>query len=95
MHWLFSHSEFTPHRVSQSPQRFSFHSMSTQPLPQSSVPGGHWQKPSTQLPSQQPKPLLHASPRYPQHESPSQLPLQHSCAVLHVQYDPAERQDLP
>jgi hypothetical protein len=41
MHWLFSHREFTPHCVLQSPQWFSFHSMSTHPLPQSSVPDGH------------------------------------------------------
>src|SRR5687767_13796357 len=47
-----------------------------------------------QLPAQQPKPLLQASPRYPQHESPSQLPLQQSSAVLHVQYEPAARQEL-
>jgi hypothetical protein len=95
MHSLFSHSEFTPHCVVQSPQLFSFHSTSTQPLPQSSVPTGHWQYPSMQEPAQQPKPFSQESPRYPQHESPSQLPLQHSSAVLHVQYDPAERQDLP
>jgi hypothetical protein len=42
MHSLFSQSEFVPHWVSQSPQAFSFHSMSMQPLPlQSSVPAGH------------------------------------------------------
>jgi hypothetical protein len=43
MHVLLSHSESTPHCVLQSPQRFAFHSMSTQPLPQSSVPDGHAQ----------------------------------------------------
>ena len=78
MHWLFSHSELSPHCVLQSPQAFSFHSMSTHPLPQSSVPCGHWQEPLMQSPSQQPKPFLHASPKNPQHESPSHRPLQHS-----------------
>jgi hypothetical protein len=93
MHWPFSHSEFVPHCVSQSPHRFSFHSMSTHPLPQSRVPGGHWQVPSMQLPEQQPCPYGQASPRNPQHESPSQLPLQHSSAILRVQNDPAGRHD--
>jgi hypothetical protein len=55
MHSLFSHSEFTPHCVSQSPQAFSLYSMSTQMVPpQADVPGGHWQLPSMQLPEQQP-----------------------------------------
>ena len=95
MHWLFSQSAFTPHRVVQSPQAFSFHSMSTQPLPQSSVPGGHWQVPLMQLPEQQPWPSGQESPRKPQHESPSQEPLQHSSAMSHVQYVPAGRHDGP
>src|SRR5688572_10179525 len=92
MHSLFSHSESTPHCVSQSPHAFSFHSMSTQPSPpQSSVPGGHWHVPLMQLPEQQPWPSGQASPRKPQHEPPSQAPLQHSSAISHVQYVPAER----
>ena len=48
-----------------------------------------------QLPAQHPKPLLQASPRNPQHESPSQLPLQQSLALLQVQYAPAGRHTLP
>ena len=91
MHWLISHSELTPHFVLQSPQAFSFHSMSTQPLPQSSVPGGHWQVPLMQLPLQQPWPFGQLSPKKPQHESPSQAPLQHSSAMSRVQNVPAER----
>jgi hypothetical protein len=71
--------------MSHTPQRFSLYSMSTQPSPQSSVPGGHWHVPSMQLPEQQPNPFGHASPRKPQHESPSQRPLQHSSAMLRVQ----------
>jgi hypothetical protein len=47
-----------------------------------------------QLPAQQPNPFRQASPRNPQHESPSQRPLQQSDALLHVQYDPADRQEL-
>ena len=86
MHSPISQSEFAPQRVLQSPQAFSFHSMSMQlSVPQSSVPRGHWQVPLTQSPLQQPKPFGHASPRKPQHESPSQLPLQHSSAILRVQ----------
>ena len=41
MHEPFSQSAFVPHCVAQAPQWFSFHSMSTHPLPQSSVPDGH------------------------------------------------------
>jgi hypothetical protein len=93
MHSPFSHSEFTPHCVSQSPHRSSFHSISTHPLPQSRVPGGHWQVRLMQLPAQQPCPYGQGSPRNPQHESPSQLPLQHSSAMSHVQNDPAGRHD--
>jgi hypothetical protein len=54
MHSPSSHSEFVPHCVSQSPQAFSFHKMPTHPLPQSRVPGPHWQVPSMQLPEQHP-----------------------------------------
>ena len=87
MHWLSSQSEFVPHRMLQPPQAFSFHSMSVQrPVPpQSIVPAGHWQVPLMQSPLQQPWPFGHESPRNPQHESPSQLPLQHSSAMLRVQ----------
>ena len=48
-----------------------------------------------QLPEQQPKPFGQESPRNPQQESPSQAPLQHSSAMLHVQKVPAGRQELP
>jgi hypothetical protein len=96
MHALFSQSEFVPQRVLQSPQAFSFHSMSMQLLvPQSSVPRGHWQVPLMQSPEQQPNPFGHESPRNPQHESPSHEPLQHSSAMLRVQYVPAARHETP
>ena len=97
MHWPISHSELTPHFVLQSPQAFSFHSMSTQPPPppQSSVPGSHWQVPLMQLPLQQPWPSGQLSPRKPQHESPSHAPLQHSSAMSRVQNVPAARHARP
>ena len=82
MHWPSSQSEFVPHWVSHAPQWFGSYWMPTQmPFPsQSSVPGGHWQVPSMQSPEQQPKPFGQESPRNPQHESPSQAPLQQSLA---------------
>src|SRR5512141_1185458 len=46
-----------------------------------------------QLPEQQPCPYGQASPKNPQHESPSQLPLQHWSAMLHVQSEPAAMHD--
>jgi hypothetical protein len=93
MHCPISQSEFVPHCVSQSPQAFSLYSMSVHPPPQFRVPGGQRQVPLMQLPEQQPCPFGQESPRNPQQESPSQAPLQHSSAMLRVQYVPAGRQE--